>query len=58
MTQLLRDEVLRARCGRAMQTRVRRYYNRRMVDAAYAELYAKQIAMSVPVAAPVDALQA
>jgi glycosyltransferase involved in cell wall biosynthesis len=49
--QLLRDDVLRARCGRALQTRVRRYYNRRMVDAAYGELYAKQIAMSVPVPA-------
>ncbi len=45
--QLLRDEVLRARCGRALQTRVRRYYNRRMVDASYGDLYAKQIAMSV-----------
>ncbi len=60
VAQLLRDEVLRARCGRALQTRVRRYYNRRMVDTAYAELYAKQIAMSVPVpvVAPHDALQA
>ncbi len=57
VAQLLRDDVLRARCGRALQTRVRRYYNRRMVDAAYAELYAKQIAMSVPVPAA-EALRA
>ena len=58
VAQLLRDELLRARCGRAIQTRVRRYYNRRMVDAAYAELYAKQIAMSVPVPVVSEALQA
>jgi glycosyltransferase involved in cell wall biosynthesis len=56
--QLLRDEVLRARCGRALQTRVRRYYNRRMVDAAYAEVYARQIAMSVPVPAATEAARA
>ncbi len=54
--QLLRDELLRARCGRALHMRVRRYYNRRMVDTAYAELYARQIATAV--AAPADALQA
>jgi polysaccharide biosynthesis protein PelF len=58
VAQLLRDEVLRARCGRALQTRVRRYYNRRMVDASYADLYARQIAMAVAPPSVADARRA
>jgi glycosyltransferase involved in cell wall biosynthesis len=38
---LLRDPARRQRCGHVMQERVKRYYDHNMVDAAYAEIYAR-----------------
>jgi polysaccharide biosynthesis protein PelF len=46
VVQLLQDEALRARCGRALQLRVRRYYSHKMVDAAYEDLYERLIALN------------
>ena len=39
MVSLLTDHDLRRRCGKALQTRVRRYYDRDRVREAYAALY-------------------
>jgi glycosyltransferase involved in cell wall biosynthesis len=40
---LLRDQERRARFGRAMQERVRRYYDLNLVDDAYATIYRRHI---------------
>jgi polysaccharide biosynthesis protein PelF len=40
MVSLLTDHDLRGRCGKALQARVRRYYDRDHVREAYAALYA------------------
>ena len=40
---LLRDQERRARLGRAMQERVRRYYDLNVVDDAYATIYRRHI---------------
>lgn len=48
---LLHDHGRRERCGRAMQQRVRRYYDHTVVDATYAAIYARhKAAASRPVA--------
>ena len=41
IAQLLRDDVLRARCGRVMRERVRRYYNQKLVHRTYRQIYAE-----------------
>jgi glycosyltransferase involved in cell wall biosynthesis len=39
LAALLGDPALRARCGEAMRRRTERYYNKRVVDRAYRDLY-------------------
>ena len=39
LAALLGDAALRARCGEAMRRRTERYYNKRVVDRAYRDLY-------------------
>ncbi len=41
VAQLLHDDVLRRRCGLALRERVRRYYNQKMVNQTYREIYAE-----------------
>jgi polysaccharide biosynthesis protein PelF len=43
IAQLLHDDVLRQRCGQALRERVRRYYNQKMVQRTYREIYLDQI---------------
>ncbi len=44
IAQLLNDHRLRAQCGAAIRERVRRYYNLKMVNRSYREIYAEHVA--------------
>jgi glycosyltransferase involved in cell wall biosynthesis len=39
LAKLIRDPEWRRRCGEAMQNRVERYYNKRVIDRIYGDLY-------------------
>jgi glycosyltransferase involved in cell wall biosynthesis len=45
LAALLLDPALRARCGEAIRQRTRRYYNKRVVDQIYRELYEAHLAL-------------
>jgi polysaccharide biosynthesis protein PelF len=44
LARLLLDPGLRARCGEAIRRRTERYYNKRVVDGMYRELYEEHLA--------------
>jgi glycosyltransferase involved in cell wall biosynthesis len=41
MARLLGDDIYRRRCGKAIQKRIRLYYNKQTIDRTYADLYRK-----------------
>ncbi|MBI5138094.1 MAG: GT4 family glycosyltransferase PelF [Nitrospirae bacterium] len=43
MARLLGDDDYRRRCGRAIQERVRRYYNKQTIDRTYGDLYREMV---------------
>jgi glycosyltransferase involved in cell wall biosynthesis len=45
LANLLLDPVLRARCGEAIRQRTERYYNKKVVDQIYRELYEAHLAL-------------
>ncbi|MDO9711752.1 GT4 family glycosyltransferase PelF [Paracraurococcus lichenis] len=45
LAALLLDPALRARCGEAIRRRTERYYNKRVVDRLYRELYEAHLAL-------------
>lgn len=45
LAQLLLDPGLRARCGDAIRRRTERYYNKRIVDRVYREMYDEHLQM-------------
>jgi polysaccharide biosynthesis protein PelF len=47
LARLLRDQALHERSSRAMRERVRRYYNQKMVDKSYRDLYEHMLAQSL-----------
>lgn len=47
LARLLRDQALHARSGRALRERVRRYYNQKMVDKAYRDLYGQMLTQAL-----------
>lgn len=46
LRRLLTDSVLYERCSRTAQARVRRYYNKAVLDASYREIYETHVAMT------------